>query len=274
MSTYAIGDIQGCFATLQALLEHVAFDESRDRLWLTGDLVNRGPSSLEVLHFARNLGEKCVVTLGNHDLHLLAVAERAVGARTKDTFDDVLRAPDRESLLDWLSQQPLVHFDEPLGYVMVHAGFAPQWDLETALELGREVSQVVRTRHRAFFKAMYGNEPDRWRDDLTGLERLRVITNYLTRLRFCTASGRIDFENKGPPNTATSGYLPWYAHPGRKLASQRIVFGHWASLMGQAKAPNVFALDTGCVWRRQLTALELETGALTSVDCCEDWGEG
>jgi bis(5'-nucleosyl)-tetraphosphatase (symmetrical) len=254
--TYAIGDIQGCFHELSGLLRQIHFDEGQDTLWCVGDLVNRGPRSLTTLRFLRNLGVRVKVVLGNHDLHLLAVYYGVKGFYSDDTIQDILEAPDREDLIEWLRVQPLIHIDQ--GYVMVHAGFCPSWTLEEAVLLAGEVSNVLKsTEIKAFLKAMYGNEPDHWSPKLTGMDRLRVITNYLTRMRFCSAEGRLLMTKKTSPFDCPKGYFPWFKVPGRRI-SYPIVFGHWSALQGKTDTENVFALDTGVVWGGTLTAMRLE----------------
>lgn len=256
MPTYAIGDIQGCFDELQSLLRQAHFDEAKDRLWCVGDLVNRGPKSLETLRFLKNLGPCVKVVLGNHDLHLLAVHYGVKGFYQDDTIQDVLAAPDREDLIEWLRVQPLVHVGE--GYAMVHAGFCPSWTLEEAVALAGEVSDALKSIEiKAFLKAMYGNEPDHWSPELTGMDRLRVITNYLTRMRFCSADGRLLMNKKTSPLDCPEGYFPWFKVPGRRITSP-ILFGHWSALQGKTDTENVFALDTGVVWGGTLSAMRLE----------------
>jgi bis(5'-nucleosyl)-tetraphosphatase (symmetrical) len=268
MALYAIGDLQGCFEPLARLLKSLRFDRRRDRLLLTGDLVNRGPDSLKCLRFVRELGDAAVTVLGNHDLHLLAAAHTGeFGAR--DTFDEITRAPDREVLLDWLRQQPLAYEEPHTGILLVHAGLPPQWSKARALRLAREASNYIAGPDAGrFFTRMYGNRPDCWSESLKGIPRLRFTVNCLTRLRYCDARGRIDHRHKGPPGTQAAGLLPWFQVPGRKSARERIVCGHWSSL-GQVEWPaeRVWALDTGCVWGGCLTALNLETGALTRAGC-------
>lgn len=257
MPTYAIGDIQGCFSALQRLLDKIHFNEHKDTLWFVGDLVNRGPESLETLRFIKKLPNR-VVVLGNHDLHLMAVYFGIRKMYADDTIEDIINAPDCEQLISWLRQQPLVHYDAQLKYAMVHAGFAPMWDLKKALTLANEVSTVLKNENvTEYLKQMYGNEPTLWQDDLKGWERLRVITNYLTRMRYCDATGHLDLQVKdlnAPPN-----FYPWFLVPNRKTANDNIIFGHWAALQGKADHPHVFALDTGIVWGRELTAMCLET---------------
>jgi bis(5'-nucleosyl)-tetraphosphatase (symmetrical) len=265
LATYAIGDIQGCYDPLRRLLDALGYEPHRDRLWLTGDLVNRGPRSLEVLRFAAGL-RNVVCVLGNHDLHLLALAAGAPAARrrSKDTLDEVLAAPDRDELLAWLRSQPLVHHDAKLGWLMVHAGVPPQWDLERTLACGREVEAVLRGDDAdRFLASMYGDEPAVWSSTLRGPERWRFITNCLTRMRYCDAGGRLDLASKGPPGSQPEGLQPWFRAPGRATKGVPIVFGHWAAL-GFLHEDDLLALDTGCVWGGSLTAVRLD-GALQRV---------
>ncbi|TAK77056.1 MAG: symmetrical bis(5'-nucleosyl)-tetraphosphatase [Gammaproteobacteria bacterium] len=266
MTTYAIGDVQGCFAPLQHLLAHISFDPAQDTLWFTGDLVNRGPQSLEVLRFVKTLGDKHKTVLGNHDLHLLAVAYGVRTLHPADTLDAILTAPDREELIDWLRHRPLLHEDQE--YVMTHAGLAPEWDREQARLLAQEVEVVLRSETPALFlEQMYGNKPDRWDDQLTGIERLRCITNYFTRMRFCDADGRLDLNYKGDMAGKPKDLIPWFEVKNRANADVKIIFGHWAALDGKADAPNVYPLDTGCVWGNCLTALRLEDKKRFAVKC-------
>jgi bis(5'-nucleosyl)-tetraphosphatase (symmetrical) len=270
MSVYAVGDIQGCFAALRSLLHKIAFDPMRDRLWFVGDLVNRGPQSLATLRYVKSLGDAAVAVLGNHDLHLLCVAEGGTTARAGDTLDEVLQAPDRSELLEWLRSRPMMHAQN--GYAIVHAGLLPQWSVAQALELAGQVETALRAPgYRRFLSAMYGNFPDRWRDDLAGLDRLRVITNAMTRLRVCTPDGVMDLSAKGPAESAPPGFLPWYAVPGRKSKDATLICGHWAAL-GLRIEDNLLALDTGCVWGGSLTAIRLGDRALTQVSCTERSG--
>lgn len=265
MPTYAIGDIQGCFAELQNLLQAIRFDPACDRLWLVGDLVNRGPDSLAVLRWAANLGDAAVTVLGNHDLHLLAVAEGFVAPHRSDTLDDILAAPDRRCLLDWLRRQRLLHAEG--GYVLVHAGLLPQWTPAQAQALAREVEQTLAGEdYRDFLAHMYGNEPRQWRDNLSGMPRLRTITNAMTRLRFCTPEGAMDFAHKGLPDQPPPGHLPWFDVAGRASADATVIFGHWSAL-GLYQRPDVVALDTGCLWGGTLTALRLEDRRVFQVPC-------
>ena len=270
MAVYAIGDVQGCLDELQRLLERLRFDPAADRLWFAGDLVNRGPRSLDTLRFIRELGSSAFSVLGNHDLHLLAISRYADRLKAKDTLLPILEAPDREQLLDWLRHCPLFHYDAGLGYGLVHAGLPPQWDRELALACSREVEAVLRddTRCRDFLAHMYGNQPDTWAEDLAGNDRLRFIVNACTRLRYCTPAGTMEFRHSGPPGSQPPGFLPWFEVPDRASRDLQLLFGHWASL-GPADSPGIHPLDTGCVWGQQLTALRLDTPApeRISIDC-------
>lgn len=259
MAVYAIGDIQGCYDQLQALLEQIAFDPARDRLWFAGDLVNRGPRSLETLRLARSLNAICV--LGNHDLHLLAAATVPRALKKKDTLRQILDAPDAGPLLDWLRQRPLLHHDGELDYTLIHAGLPPQWDLASARARAAEVECVLRgdDRHE-FFAHMYGNQPDRWSPSLSGMERLRFITNCFTRLRFCDSEGRLALEEKGAPGSQPAHLRPWFAWPQRRSRDARILFGHWSTL-GAYDGDGVHALDTGCLWGGKLTAARLDAAS-------------
>lgn len=270
MSVYAIGDVQGCFEPLQQLLLQLRFDATRDRLVFVGDLVNRGPQSLEVLRFVRSLGSAASTVLGNHDLHLLAVASLGKPG-AKDTLDDILAAPDCAELLEWLRRQPLAYEEPHSGALVIHGGLPPQWDRRTALELAQEASAVIGGDDPdAFYRHMYGNEPDRWDPTLKGWPRLRFIVNCFTRLRYCSRSGRIDLKEKQAPGAQKDGLIPWFEVPDRRSADERIVFGHWSTL-GRVEwsGGKVFGLDTGCVWGGSLTAMDLETGQLTSTGCAQ-----
>ena len=269
MATYAIGDIQGCYDELQRLLDKLHFDPASDRLWLTGDLVNRGPQSLEVLRLVKGLGEKAVTVLGNHDLHLLALWQNHHRHfKVNDTLADIFTAPDGEELLHWLRCQPLLHYDAELDFAMLHAGLPPQWNLEQAQACAHEVESVLRgEKFHEFLGHMYGNKPARWSETLSGWDRLRFIVNCLTRLRFCTPDGTLDFRHKGSPDGQEgNAHLPWFSLPQRKSRNTPIVFGHWSTL-GLYQGDNVHAIDTGCLWGGTLTALQLETGTLTSLPC-------
>lgn len=269
MSVYAIGDIQGCYDALQRLLERLRFDPASDRLWLVGDLVNRGPKSLQVLRFVKGLGEAAVTVLGNHDLHALARAGGVDRRRRSDTIDDLLRAPDAGELLHWLRHRPLLHRDPALGWTMVHAGLLPQWDLDEAQALAREAEAVLRSaEHAELFRHMYGDEPDHWIPGHSGWARLRVIINAFTRLRYCSRDGRMDLGPKGAPGTQPPGLLPWFRVPGRRSAGERIVFGHWSTL-GCIQEHDLLSLDTGCIWGGRLTAARLDGPGrqILAVDC-------
>lgn len=261
MSIWAIGDVQGCYEELCALLRKISFDPLDDQLWFVGDLVNRGPASLETLRLVKNLGDRAVTVLGNHDLHLIARAFGFAQDREDDTLEAVLTAPDCREIIAWLRQLPLMHMGE--GYVMVHAGLLPQWSVERALTLAREVENELRgPRYLEFLAQLYGSKPEAWRDDLTGADRLRVIVNAMTRMRFCTALGRMEFHSKG--ELAPAGFLPWFEVPGRKSAQAPIVCGHWSAL-GLKLTPGLIALDAGCVWGGSLTAIRLSDRALVQV---------
>ena len=266
MATYAIGDIQGCYDSLQRLLENCAFDPARDRLWLVGDLVNRGPKSLETLRFIKSLGSAALTVLGNHDLYLLMVAEGGAKFRGKDdTIQPILDAPDSAELLDWLRQQPLCHTEG--DYCLVHAGLLPQWTADRARELAREVEAKLQgPDFHDFVMNLWGSEPAGWSDDLTGWPRLRVIVNAMTRMRFCTRFGIMEFKAKGKLSNAPVGHLPWFEVPDRQSAESVLVTGHWSAL-GLKITPNLLALDSGCLWGGHLTAIRLEDRQVFQVDC-------
>lgn len=262
--TWAIGDVQGCLDSLLALVPRLPADP---RLRLTGDLVNRGPRSLDTLRWAIEQGDRVVTVLGNHDLHLLAVAAGIRRAHRTDTLDEILAAPDRDALIDWVRSRPLAHFED--GWLMVHAGVLPQWSIERTLELADEVQRSLSGPNwLGFLREMYGNEPAQWSDSLRGNDRLRVIVNALTRIRFCTPEGRMDFTAKEGIDSAPAGYLPWFDVPGRASAGTPIVFGHWAAL-GWLERPDLLSIDTGCVWGRELTAVRLSDRTTRSVGCAE-----
>ena len=269
MAVYAVGDLQGCLEPLQCLLEHVHFDPAKDRLWLVGDLINRGPQSLETLRFLYAMRESVVCVLGNHDLHLLASARKIERLKRNDTLREILEAPDNGELLLWLRQQKLMHYDAERDIVMVHAGIPPQWTLKKALKLAGEVEAALHddVLYEPFLDGMYGNEPAKWDNDLHGVTRLRVITNYFTRMRFCTPEGKLDLKGKEGADTAMPGYAPWFSHKERKTKSQKIIFGHWAALEGRCDEPGVFALDTGCVWGGSMTLLNVDTLERYHCDC-------
>ncbi len=267
MATYAVGDIQGCYSKLRELLDSVNFSES-DTLWCAGDLVNRGPEDLETLRYLKYLGSNVISVLGNHDLHLLACAYGARKVGRKDTFGSILQAPDRDELIHWLRHQPLIHRDTKLKYTIVHAGIPPIWHLEQALGYAREVEKSLRSDDPSdFFNNMYGNEPVGWNESLCGTARLRTITNYLTRMRFCSPEGHLEFATKSAPSAPPSGYLPWYQYPQHRCGEDKILFGHWAAMEGESGKPNFIGLDTGCIWGGELTLLDLDKGAFHCVDC-------
>lgn len=264
---YAIGDVQGCYDALQRLLVHIAFDDRRDRLWFVGDLVNRGPQSLETLRFIKGLPIKPRISLGNHDLHFLArLFAQTNYYSSADTLDELLSAPDCDELGHWLRQQPLLHFDETLNVAMSHAGLAPCWSLEQAKSCARELETVLSSDAYAdFLTNMYGNEADHWQDGLVGLTRLQTICNYFTRMRFCDVDGRLDLSYKGELEGAPAGLYPWYRTPHRRKIQQDIVFGHWASLAGELLPKGLYGIDTGCIWGGALTALRLQDRRCFSV---------
>lgn len=259
MARYAIGDVQGCCDELRALLARIDFSPDRDELWFVGDLVNRGPQSLETLRLVRALGAGATVVLGNHDLHLLAVA---FGSKRKqkegDTLDAVLEAPDRDQLLEWLLTRPLAVFDEPRGDFLVHAGLLSEWTPRFAAKLAREVEAVLREDARTLFDAMYGNKPDKWNDSLRGMDRLRIVINAFTRLRFCERDGTIDLSMKCAPGEQPEHLYPWFDLPDRASRDVRVICGHWSTL-GLRRRKDLLAIDTGCIWGGSLTAVNLDT---------------
>ncbi|MDS4013925.1 MAG: symmetrical bis(5'-nucleosyl)-tetraphosphatase [Candidatus Accumulibacter sp.] len=265
MATYAVGDIQGCFDAFQRLLEECRFDATVDCLWLVGDLVNRGPRSLDTLRFVRDLGASAITVLGNHDLYLL-MAAAGFGRRSKgDTLEAILNAPDRDELLDWLRCQRLCHHAG--RFCLVHAGLLPQWTVAKARALAREVEDVLGgPDYLDFMRNMWGSEPVAWSDDLTGWPRLRVIVNAMTRMRFCSPEGEMEFRTKGEASAAPEGFVPWFEVAGRQSADHVLVTGHWSAL-GLRMEANLLALDSGCLWGRHLTAVRLEDRALFQVGC-------
>ncbi|WIM04870.1 MAG: symmetrical bis(5'-nucleosyl)-tetraphosphatase [Candidatus Nitricoxidivorans perseverans] len=268
MAIYAIGDIQGCFVELERLLDYISFSRTRDRLWFVGDLVNRGPQSLEVLRFVRDLGDSAVTVLGNHDLHLVMQAEGFGKASREDTLAAVLAAPDRDELLAWLRGLPLFHVEGE--FAMVHAGLLPQWDVARAASLAEEAAAALACPgYRDFLAHMWGSEPLAWRDDLSGWDRLRVVINAMTRMRFVTADGKMELRaqgSKGPPERGPAGCLPWYDAPGRRSADHTLIFGHWSAL-GLKLGKNLLALDSGCLWGGSLTAVRLEDRRVFQLPC-------
>lgn len=261
MATYVIGDIHGCYDELQALLDKIKFDPTKDILWFTGDLVNGGPHPAEVIRFIKSLGKQHICVLGNHDLVLLAVAagkitplnDRVIG------FEPILIAPDCDELCNWLRQQPLVHFDPKFNVLLVHAGVLPQWSLQQIQNYANEVQDVLQGSNvTEFYSQMYGNLPDVWDESLTGWARIRFLINCFTRMRFCTPDGKLDLEEKGDISKAPTGYLPWFEITSVRDTKTKILFGHWAALMGNTGVDSAIALDTGCVWGHKLTALRLD----------------
>lgn len=271
MAVYAIGDVQGCFDELQTLLDRVGFNPGADRLWFAGDLVNRGPKSLETLRFIRGLGNAAVSVLGNHDLHLLALAHDLPLDKDDHTMDAILVAPDRDELVDWLCHRPLLHHDDDLGYTLLHAGLPPQWDLHAARQHAHEVESMLKSTQRALFlEEMYGNKPKQWNEDLKGWDRLRFIVNCFTRLRFCDEEGRLDLSSKGPPGTQQDGYRPWFEVKKRRSRDLKIIFGHWSALsFGEHDPTGVYPVDTGCLWGGALTALRIDQGPERIVLPCK-----
>lgn len=272
MATYAIGDVQGCYKPLTRLIQHIRFDPSVDRLWFVGDLVNRGPGSLSVLRYIKNLRDRAVVVLGNHDLFLLSVAEGIVTLRSEDTLLSVLTAPDREELLRWLRQQRLFYREG--SFAMVHAGLLPQWSIHEAEQLAHEVEISLQSpAYRDTLRASYPSKHLQWSSNLTGPTRLATIIKVLTRLRACSSDGRMESSYNGPPERIPTGYFPWFRIPGRRHEETTIVCGHWAAL-GLHCEEHLLAIDSGCVWGRQLTAVRLEDQKIFQVDCQSIEGGG
>lgn len=267
MADYAIGDVQGCYEPLLRLLDHIHFNDSVDRLWFVGDLVNRGPQSLDVLRFIRQLTQPARITLGNHDIHLLA---KLFGGHTwsnqDDTLQELLMAEDAHQLGHWLRRQPVLYHDPDLNIVMCHAGIAPSWDLSLAKACAFELESVLAgDNYRDYLVQVYGNQPNYWSEELKGIERLRSITNYFTRMRFCDAKGRLLLDYKGSLSDAPTNAYPWYKVPGRIELMPDIVFGHWAALQGASPSKTIHAIDTGCLWGGELTALRLQDRQRFSV---------
>ncbi|HHG0425050.1 TPA: bis(5'-nucleosyl)-tetraphosphatase (symmetrical) ApaH [Yersinia enterocolitica] len=259
MSTYLIGDVHGCLDELLALLAQVDFDPQHDTLWLTGDLVARGPASLDVLRYVRSLGSAVRMVLGNHDLHLLAVYAGISRNKPKDRITPLLEAPDADELINWLRRQPVLQVDDKLKLIMAHAGITPQWDIETAQMCAREVESVLSSdSYPLFLDAMYGDMPNNWSPELTGLARLRFSTNALTRMRFCFPNGQLDMICKDTPENAPAPLKPWFELPRLVSPEYSIIFGHWASLEGKGVPEGIYGLDTGCCWGGNLTLLRWE----------------
>ena len=272
MATYAIGDLQGCASDFQALLNQLAFQPDRDQLWLAGDLVGRGPDSLATLRLVYALRDNLKVVLGNHDLHLLAVAYGVKSAKPKDNIDNVLTAPDRSQLLDWLQQQPFLWLDEKLDFAMVHAGLYVDWTIPAAFQHAQQAQQALQTDPETVLRNMYGNGPDHWQGpaDVNNSDYLRFVINVFTRMRYCTLAGHLDYQTKGSPeetqvNAANEPLLPWYALPQRQSRQQRLLFGHWSTL-GHRREHNIVSLDTGCVWGGCLTSLRLDDHELSVTE--------
>ncbi len=270
MATYVVGDLQGCFEPLQRLLDQAKFDPKQDNIWFAGDLVNRGPDNLRVLRFIKGLGSSAIAILGNHDLHLLATAASIRKPSRKDTIQDVLAAPDREELLLWLRQRPLMHKLEleQDTYVMSHAGIPHIWSSAEAFSYAKEVEALLAgDQSLDFFSNMYGDSPNRWTEQLQGWDRLRVITNYLTRMRLIDGNGRLDFDCKGSEDTSSDAMKPWYSFPRKPQDSNvTFLFGHWAALNGVTGHNHYIALDTGCVWGGKLTMMRIEDHKLFQVN--------
>lgn len=266
MAIYAVGDVQGCYDELRVLLDAIRFDPDTDKMWFVGDLVNRGPKSLKTLRFVKGMGDAAICVLGNHELHLLALALSESAPATPRDLQKILNAKHRDELIDWLRHQPLAHYDKQLDTLMVHAGVIPQWSVKEVIARAAEVEEALQgKRPEKFLNAMYGTKPDTWSDDLTGNDRLRFITNSLTRIRFLTPKGKLDFDEKLGPKDASPELTPWYKAKNRKTADTRIVFGHWSTL-GLMDKPKLLSLDTGCVWGGALTAIQLDgQGVLVEV---------
>ncbi len=266
MSIYAIGDIQGCYDDLLRLLDTLSFNEHTDQLWFAGDLVNRGPKSLETLRFVKSLGDSAISVLGNHDMHLLASSCMPKLPAKRDSLAPILEAPDRDELIDWLRYRPLFHYND--GFCLLHAGIPPQWDFKTTKDMALIAEATLRSQdYFLFLKQMYGNKPDIWMPGLKGMPRLRFIINCFTRMRYCDSEGRLDFASTGPVGSQPTGLLPWFAIPGRKSLDMRIIFGHWSTL-GYYEGHNCYAIDSGCLWGRELTAIKLgDPVQHFSIDC-------
>ena len=270
MSTYAIGDIQGCYSELQNLLNEINFDERRDELWFAGDLVNKGPKSLQTLRFIKALGVNAKITLGNHDLHLLAVAKNIQPLLKKDTIQEILAADDVKELIDWLKSRPLLITDDNLNFTMVHAGLPPQWSLENAKEFAKECELILQSEKiNKLLAEMYGDTPNIWVNSLQDYAKQRFIINCFTRIRFCNSDGMLDFDTKVAPGKQNTSLIPWYSLPNRKTKDNKIIFGHWSTVhIGNEKnfkQYNVYPIDTGCLWGGRLTAMRLEDEKIFSV---------
>lgn len=266
MTTYVIGDLQGCLNPLQKLLDKVKFDPANDKIWFVGDLVNRGPASLKTLRYVKSLGKSAVTVLGNHDLHLLAVAYGYRKPSAKDTMGGIIKAPDRDELCDWLIARPLLHVDEKLGHTLVHAGIHPHWSLKRAKKIARKLHNALIEEPDRVLENMYGNTPENWSKSLKADKRNRFAINVFTRMRYCRADGSLDFDFNGSPAAASKQLYPWYAVPDRKPLKTRIIFGHWSSHPGMSPA-HVMPTDRGCVWGGCLTAYAIERNKSVWVKC-------
>ncbi|MCD6045939.1 MAG: bis(5-nucleosyl)-tetraphosphatase, symmetrical [Gammaproteobacteria bacterium] len=270
MATYAIGDIQGCYKTLSYLLKTIAFNPKHDRLWLVGDVINRGMGSLAVLNYLYDIQDRCVLVLGNHDLHLIAVFAGVAPLKKADTFSDILEHAKANLLCTWLRVQPLLHYDHALNAVMTHAGIYPLWALNTAQRLAQEVEALLRHEdHKSFLKVLYGNEPSLWNENLKGYDRARFIVNAFTRMRVMRSDGHLELDYKGSVENCPNGLLPWFKLPSLFNQNTRVIFGHWAQCILPIPYQNLYLIDTGCVWGRQLTALRLEDGKVFAVESQE-----
>lgn len=258
MTTYAIGDLHGCLTPLRRLLDHLSFDPAADTLWFVGDIVNRGPESLETLRFVHALGDRAISVLGNHDLHLLAVAHGVRKFSSKDTLQEILDAPDKEELLHWLASRPLLHVDETLRHTLVHAGIYPGWSLKRAQKLSAELHAVLTHELPDFLSYMYGNTPAKWNKELSTRKRRRFAINAFTRMRYVLPDGSLDFDFNGAPALAPKPLLPWYALPDRKPLATTLIFGHWSSHPSMCR-PGIIPTDRGCVWGGDLAAYAIET---------------
>ena len=267
MSTYAIGDIQGCLDPLLELLHKIDFDPEQDTLWFTGDLINRGPDSLGTLRYIKTLGDRAVSVLGNHDLHFLAIAEGHSQIKSQDTFDELLAAPDLQELVHWLRSRPLMHYDKSRNMALIHAGLPPQWNTAQALACAHEVESILKAdNYRELLVNMYANSPTQWDDNLQGIDRHRYIINCFTRMRFCHKNGQMDFEYKTAPGTQPESLQPWFTLDQRMNKETTILFGHWSTL-GLYHEHNVYSLDSGCLWRREMTALDIDSKEIIQVSC-------
>ena len=267
MTDFAVGDIQGCYDPLRRALDQAGFEPERDCLWVVGDIINRGPDSLQSLRYIRDLGKSARVVLGNHELHMLAVVFSGSRPKRKDTLEQILEAPDAVELIDWMREQRLADYDAKRDLFMAHAGLPHVWSVEQGLAYAREVEEVVQGPNaKDYFENMYGNQPDRWSETLTGMDRWRAITNYLTRMRFVAEDGTLELDSKEGSSTGPDGFEPWFAFP-RSQDRTRIVFGHWAALEGRTGSERFIGLDTGCVWGGAMTVMNLDSGERTRCEC-------